>query len=305
MTDIIGRDGLSRLRSPPIGSTRFVAVGQRFLGKFFRARSSAGLPYDPYDDEFRRNLAEHLFRPYRDGPALGTVERGRLILDIIQDTFPTEALTRAYFENLDSLLAQRPVRRTPGTIVIGIGSGRNGSTSLAGLLSTIEGSCCTHENPPLMCWTPRAEETRFHLKRLERLAEYFPVVVDVAHWWLNAMPKLLSWFPDARVIGITRNAESCARSFLKIKGAGVGSCNHWVPFGNGIWSAERWDPTYPTYPVPDLAWEDPDGAKLQLVMRYVREYNAAVEALAMRRPTRCMALQDGRSGGSGRAARAL
>ena len=103
------------------------------------------------------------FAAYRDGPAPVEIsESGHLILDIIQDTFPTEALTRAYFENLDSLLEQRPVRRTPGTIVIGIGSGRNGSTSLAGLLSTIEGSCCTHENPPLMCWTPRAEETRFH-----------------------------------------------------------------------------------------------------------------------------------------------
>jgi Sulfotransferase domain len=291
MTDVIGRDGLGRLGSGPLGSTRFVAAGQRFLGKLFRARSSAGLAYDPYDDEFRRNLAEQLYCPYRDAPALGTVERGRLILDIIQETFPTEALSRAYFENLDSLLGMKPVRRTPGKIVIGIGSGRNGSTSLAGMLSTIEGSCCTHENPPLMCWTPHPEEIRFHLKRLQRLAGYFPVVVDVAHWWLNAIPNLLSWFPNALVIGITRNPESCARSFFKIKGAGVGSCNHWVPYGNGIWSAERWDPTYPTYPVPDLAWEDPDGAKLELVMRYVREYNAAVQAFAMRWPTKFMALK--------------
>jgi Sulfotransferase domain len=291
MTDVIGRDGLGRLGSRPLGSARFVAASQRILGKFFRARSAAGLSYNPHDDELRRNLAEQLFRPHRDQPALGTVERGRLILDIIQDTFPTEALSRAYFENLDSLLATRPVRRTPGKIVIGIGSGRNGSTSLAEMLSTIDGSCCTHENPPLMRWTPHPEEIRFHLQRLQRLARYFPVVVDVAHWWLNAIPRLLSYFPDALVIGVTRDVESCARSFFKIKGAGVGSCNHWVPYGNGIWSAQRWDPTYPTYAVPDQAQDDPDGAKFQLITRYVSEYNTAVHALAVRGSAKFMALK--------------
>jgi hypothetical protein len=291
MTDIVGGDGLRRLGSETLCSSRFVTASQRFLGKFFRAPSSTGLPYDPHDDAIRKDLAEQLFRAHRDEFALGTLERGRLILDIIQVGFPTEALSSAYFENLDHLLRTRPVRRAPGKIVIGIGSGRNGSTSLAEMLSTIEMSCCTHENPPLMCWTPHPEEIRFHFARLQRLAGYFPVVVDVAHWWLNAIPELFARFPDALVIGVTRNAESCARSFFQIKGAGIGSCNHWVPFGNGIWSAERWDPTYPTYPVPDRAWDDPDAAKFQLMLRYVREYNAAFQAFAQRWPARFMALE--------------
>jgi hypothetical protein len=291
MTDVVARDGLGRLDSGLFGSTRLVAASQSLLGKILKARSSTGLPYDPYDDEVRKDLAERLFLPHRDEPALGTVERGRLILDIIQETFPTEALSRAYFKNLENLLRTKPVRRIPGKIVIGIGSGRNGSTSLAGMLSTIEESCCTHENPPLMCWKPHPEEIRFHMRRLQRLAGYFPVVVDVAHWWLNAIPELFSRFPEALVIGITRNAESCARSFFKIKGAGIGSCNHWVPFGNGIWSAERWDPTYPTYPVPDQAREDPDGAKFQLMMRYVREYSAVVQAFASRWPAKFLTLK--------------
>jgi hypothetical protein len=53
MTDVTARDGLGRLGSGPFGSVRFVAASQRFLGKFFRARSSTGLPYDPYNDEIR------------------------------------------------------------------------------------------------------------------------------------------------------------------------------------------------------------------------------------------------------------
>jgi hypothetical protein len=291
MTDVVGRDELGRLGYGPPGSARFIAAGQRFFAKFSRSRSPTGLSYNPYDHEIRKDLAERLFRPHRNDPPLGTAERGRLILDSIQETFPIETLSHAYFENLDDLLKAKPVRRTPGNIVIGIGSGRSGSTSLAEMLSTIEGSCCTHENPPLMCWTPHPEEVRFHLKRLQRLAGYFPVVVDVAHWWLNAVPEVLAQLPSSRVIGVTRDVESCARSFLNIKGTGVGSCNHWVPYGNGIWSAERWDPTYPTYALPDQAYHDPDAAKYQLMMRYVREYNASVRALALRWPAKFMVLK--------------
>jgi Sulfotransferase domain len=291
MTDVVGRDEVGRLGYGPFGSSRLVAASHRFVGRLFQARSSTGLSYDPYDHEIRKDLAEHLFRRHRNTPPLGTAERGRLILDIIQETFPTEGLAHAYFENLDNLLKTKPVQRTPGQIVIGIGSGRNGSTSLAEILSTIEGSCCTHENPPLMSWSPQPEEIRFHIERLKRLARCFPVVVDVAHWWLNAIPELLARLPSARVIGVTRDVERCARSFLKIKGNGVGSCNHWVPYGNGIWSAERWDPTYPTYAVPEQAYENPDGAKYQLVTRYVREYNAGVRALARRWPAKFMVLK--------------
>jgi hypothetical protein len=36
---------------------------------------------------------------------------------------------------------------------------------------------------------------------------------------------------------------------------------------------------------------DPDGAKYQLVMRYVREYNTAVRALALRWPAKFMVLK--------------
>jgi hypothetical protein len=41
---------------------------------------------------------------------------------------------------------------------------------------------------------------------------------------------------------------------MKIKGLGPGSCNHWAPYGNGVWTAERWDATYPSYDVPENAW---------------------------------------------------
>jgi len=41
---------------------------------------------------------------------------------------------------------------------------------LAAMLASVTGSCCTHENPPLVSWTPEPEEIDFHLRRFRRLA---------------------------------------------------------------------------------------------------------------------------------------
>jgi hypothetical protein len=69
-----------------------------------------------------------------------------------------------------------------------------------------------------------------------------------------------------------------------VKGQGLGSTNHWVAPGNGIWRANHWDPTYPTYPVPENADQDPDAARAQLIVRYVEEYNNELLALRERLP---------------------
>jgi hypothetical protein len=259
------------------------------LRKLLRmALSNGGVDYDPYDRTIRENLAERMFAPHQGEPAPGTIARSRLILDIIQESFPTAELTRDYFENLDVLLRYRQSLRTPGRVVLGIGSGRTGSTSLAAMLATIGGSCCTHENPPLISWKPEPEEIEFHLRRFRRLAPYHPLVADVSHWWLNVCDRFFAEFPEARVVGTFRTLESCAGSFMRIKGSGRGSYNHWAPYGNGIWAAARWDPAYPTYPVPEHATLDPDGAKLELITRYVQEYNDAMHALGRRFPAKVM-----------------
>src|SRR3984957_4433604 len=123
--------------------------GSGMLRRLFKkALSNGGVDYDPYDRTVREGLARREFAAYRDEPVPGTITRSRLILDIIQETFPTEELTKAYFENLDALLRYRQPLRTPGRIAIGIGSGRSGSTRPAAMLATIGGGCCTHRNPP-------------------------------------------------------------------------------------------------------------------------------------------------------------
>jgi hypothetical protein len=244
------------------------------------ARRSA----DPYDRGARENLARVLFAMQRDRFPLGTLEHGQHLLSIIADAFPIAPLRAAYFENLERLLAGRPRRASPGSVVLGLGSGRCGSTSLTALVGSVPDSIATHENPPLVYWEPLDEQRDFHFERLTRLAEHFALVFDASHWWLNLAEAFLARFPGGKIVGLHRELEACARSFLARKALGRGSINHWAPTGNGIWRHNIWDPAYPTYPVPGNASTDPDAAKLGAIRRYVREYNSWLLGLGERRP---------------------
>ena len=175
--------------------------------------------------------------------------------------------------------------------MLGLGAGRTGSTSLVEVLATAEGSCCTHENPPLISWIPKQIEIDFHIRRFKRLSQYFPLVADVSHWWINVLDEVFCHFADAKLVGVYRDLDSCAKSFMQIKGFGRNSYNHWVPYGNGIWAAARWDPTYPTYPIPELSERDPDNAKLELITRYVQEYNEKLHSIAARTPEKVLLMR--------------
>jgi hypothetical protein len=249
--------------------------------------SSVANPSDP--DRNRREIrAATEFLQFGNQGRPGTLERSRLILDIIGRTYPTAALTAGYFENLDRLLSTREKLASPGRLVLGIGSGRCGSTTLTELMTTVEGSVSTHENPPVIFWDQQDEQVAFHLRRFELLRQYFPLVFDAAHWWINVVDNLFAIFPDAKIIGLYRDIEQCVRSFMRMKGRGLDSENHWVPSDNGIWRTGDWDRAYPTYPVPDNARVNPDRAKAEVIRRYVSDYNRTLASLADRFPERVM-----------------
>jgi hypothetical protein len=222
---------------------------------------------------------------------VGSVARGRFLLQLIVACGPYPVLRDAYFDNLESLLAPRPRRMHPGRLVIGVGSGRCGSTSLTALVSSIAGACATHENPPLLDWQPRPAQLDLHIRRFALLAQYFPVVFDAAHWWLNAAPALVAAFPDLRFVGLIRDPDATTRSFLAIKGIGPGSFNHWVAADDGPWRASVWDHTYPDYPHPPLIGPADGSVKAALIGRYVREYHASLAALQRRWPDRALLLR--------------
>ena len=74
----------------------------------------------------------------------------------------------------------------------------------------------------MISWTPEPEELEFHFRRFRRLRQYFPLVVDVSHWWLNVLDDFFGHFSDAKAVGVYRDLESCTKSFMKIKGFGRG-----------------------------------------------------------------------------------
>jgi hypothetical protein len=154
------------------------------------------------------------------------------------------------------------------------------------MLGAITNSCCTHEGPPLIFWSPQKEQIEFHIRRFKMLIKCYSVVADVSHWWLNSVESVLEQFPTAKLIGLIREPEDCAMSFMRIQGYGRGSYNPWVARGNGFWRAGHWDPTYPSYAPPSYAQKNPDRAKRELITRYVREYNAKLDEMARDAPDR-------------------
>src|ERR1700722_982300 len=81
-----------------------------------------GIDYDPSDLAFREILADQMFRQHINHPPLGSISRSRQLLDIIESSSPSQALTTAYFENLELLLKSKQPRQAAGQIVLGLGT---------------------------------------------------------------------------------------------------------------------------------------------------------------------------------------
>lgn len=296
--NLSGRPILRKLRMADengvmIGTTQLELRVRSLLRRFIPRDTAPDLDFDPYDVEMMRQNAIRLLREMRATPSQEEEpeEKCRRILSAIQSSYPTPELADEYFKNLKLAFRDKRELDASGQIVIGIGPGRCGSTSLSEMLGTISNSCCTHETPPSIFWTPLSEQVEFHIKRFRMLAKYHSVVSDVSHWWLNAIGRVWDQLPQAKVIGLVRDPDKCASSFMRIQGFGRGSLNPWAPRGDSFWRRGLWDPTYPSYPVPDLSKNDPDHVKLEQITRYVREYNAQMAKLAENQPEQVKLVQ--------------
>ena len=205
-----------------IGTTQLELRVRSLLRRFIPRDTAPDLDFDPYDVEMMRQNAIRLLREMRATPSQEEEpeEKCRRILSAIQSSYPTPELADEYFKNLKLAFRDKRELDASGQIVIGIGPGRCGSTSLSEMLGTISNSCCTHETPPSIFWTPLSEQVEFHIKRFRMLAKYHSVVSDVSHWWLNAIGRVWDQLPQAKVIGLVRDPDKCASSFMRIQGFG-------------------------------------------------------------------------------------
>ena len=144
----IGKAAIKSYAHAPLAVTGlFDRIGQPALSDLFLAQL---FDLSPYNWALGERLADRYYDTYQRKYAIGTVDRGRFLLSAMRSSVPSEQLIAAYFENLGALMRDRPARSTPGQLVLGIGSGRTGSTTLAALLATASNSISTHENPPLV-----------------------------------------------------------------------------------------------------------------------------------------------------------
>ena len=140
-----------------------------------------------------------------------------------------------------------------GRLILGMGTGRSGSTSLTWLLQAQIGTYCSHEHPPILPWAAEVEPVLFHLRRFELMLQLFDWVADVSHWWLPLIPRIVESSPGVRIVVLKRDKAETVDSFLRMKGGDRrGAINHWTSHDGTIWARNAWDPCYPkflAYPV--------------------------------------------------------
>ncbi|MEX0921387.1 MAG: hypothetical protein WD489_05965 [Rhodovibrionaceae bacterium] len=163
-----------------------------------------------------------------------------------------------------------------GRLILGLGTGRCGSTSFTQLLQAQPGGCFSHEHPTVLPWAAATPGLRFHLQRFTLLTQLFDFTGDVAHWWLPSLQGVMSFFPNFRAVVLRRDKQETIESFIKVKeGEGKGSVNHWVAHDGSYWKHVPWDRCYPKYPVKTAR----DG-----IARYWDDYYAAAGKLAGAHP---------------------
>jgi hypothetical protein len=246
----------------------------------------------PYDLPLGARLADLVFDNHQGEFPLGSRERALFLLKTMNISFASRRVIEAYFENLEAMLQRQERLETPGMVVLGLGSGRSGSTTMASLLGTIAGAKSTHENPIPVFWDPRPQQVEFHLRRFRLLSAFFPIVADCSVWWINLVETVSQALPTTKAIGVYRGAEACARSWSKnLIAVHAPSFNPWAIPHNGIWQPNRDDPRFPHYELPENARKDPDAARESLIRRYVTDYNNRLKALAERMPERMLLLR--------------
>ena len=163
------------------------------------------------------------------------------------------------------------------TLLLGIGTGRSGSTTLTKLWQQQENCYCSHEHPPRLGWDFNMPRFDFHKRRIALLQRGYRFVGDVSHWWLPYIDQVLENYRNVRVVVLKREKEATVNSFLKIKGGGrKGTINHWIDHDGSYWARNVWDECYPVYDVTAMG---------EAIGRYWDDYYSTAEILAQRLPS--------------------
>jgi len=143
-------------------------------------------------------------------------------------------------------------------IVIGLGTGRCGTHSLAHLLNAQRDATVYHEKEEHKISWGGSEQAIDTLLTWAMAQEQLQLVGDVGFYYLPYVEYILTRKPSVKFICLQRNCADTVASYLKK----TPDRNHWVDHQGNGWQPCRWDACYPKYAVPDkqsaltLYWYD-------------------------------------------------
>ena len=164
---------------------------------------------------------------------------------------------------------------TEKPLILGFGTGRCGTASLAALLNAQPSAMVVHERTESLPWEPDRQK---YERAMARVGQYpAPIVGDVASYWLN----YLSWSlesPNVRAVYIYRDKDAVVESVLhRARRRGVNQ------YSRHLGPGERrtgFSVVFPTYDLPLK-----DG-----IARYWEEYQQRAFALVDLHPDRIAVL---------------
>ena len=133
-------------------------------------------------------------------------------------------------------------------LVIGLGTGRCGTQSLAVVLNYQNGARVTHERYGAIAW--QGDEDRVATcVRLCAMAPGLDLAGDVAFYYLPYVEQILGLVPSAKFVCLKRDRKVTVNSYL----TKTRHKNHWIQHPGTEWRLDTWDRCYPKYPVTDKA----------------------------------------------------
>lgn len=128
-------------------------------------------------------------------------------------------------------------------LVIGLGTGRCGTDSLARFLNFQEGAGVSHERFRYKLAWCKAEKRIDEFLQWVRLQTDQRLVGDVASAYLPYVEYILAAYPKVKFICLQRERTATIESFMKKNSA----TNHWMDHDGNQWQVNKWDACFPKY----------------------------------------------------------
>jgi hypothetical protein len=164
------------------------------------------------------------------------------------------------------------------SIILGIGTGRCGSYSLAKILNEQSDAQCSHAEPPFLPWR-NTDAQRVLRERFARFRHFGKkrLLGDFASFYLPYIEDAIAEEPDIRIVCLKRPREEVVASFCEWLDKTLPlPTNHWAAEPAAGWHHDPYlTRIYPQYDIQN---------REEGIRRYWDEYHRQVEELIRRYP---------------------